>query len=124
MSIPVGLGPFLIGRAPDCQLRPTSPLIAWQHCVLDCRGGKAFVRDLYTVAGTFVNGRPVSGQVELHDGDQLKVGPLLFAIRLESDASLTPPPTVPGVRARPRDASEVLLIPLENSVRLVAGAAR
>jgi pSer/pThr/pTyr-binding forkhead associated (FHA) protein len=119
LLIPVGPDPFLIGRAPDCQLRPSSPLIAWQHALLDCRDGKAFVRDLHTAAGTYVNGRPVSRPVELHDGDQLQVGPLLFAVRLGVAA---PPITVPRVRSRPRDAGEVLLIPLEEGVRLVAAA--
>jgi pSer/pThr/pTyr-binding forkhead associated (FHA) protein len=121
-TIPVGPDPFLIGRAPDCQLRPASPLIAWQHAVLDWRDNKAFVRDLHTAAGTYVNGRPVSRQVELRDGDQLQVGPLRFAVRLETDAPVAPP-TAPRVRARPRDSGEVLLIPLEDSVRLIAGAA-
>ena len=38
-----------------------------------------FVRDFGSTSGTFVNGRQIKGEIELLNGDELRVGPLLFA---------------------------------------------
>ncbi|HEV3259842.1 MAG TPA: FHA domain-containing protein [Gemmataceae bacterium] len=82
--IPIALSQFLIGRDAQCHLRPASPLISKRHCALLTRGGKAFVRDFDSTNGTFVNDQQVKGEVELHNDDQLKLGPLAFGIRLEA----------------------------------------
>ena len=73
---------FLVGRDPGCHLRPASHRISDRHCAIQQRDGKAFLRDLGSTGGTFVNDRPVEGEVELHHGDRLRVGPLLFAFVL------------------------------------------
>src|SRR5206468_555445 len=44
-TIPITLPQFIIGRDPQCQLRPPSPMISKRHCALLIKGGKAFVRD-------------------------------------------------------------------------------
>lgn len=82
-TIPVKLAQFLIGRDPQCQLRPASGSISKRHCALLVRGGKVFVRDLDSTNGTFVNDQPVKGEVELHHDDRLKIGPLVFGVRIE-----------------------------------------
>jgi predicted component of type VI protein secretion system len=76
--------PFLVGRDPCCHLRPASHLISNRHCAIQQRDGKAFLRDLVSTSGTFVNDQPVKGQVELHHGDRLRIGPLLFAVCLRA----------------------------------------
>jgi pSer/pThr/pTyr-binding forkhead associated (FHA) protein len=95
----IKLSQFVVGRDPQCQLRPASPMISKRHCAVLQREGKAFVSDFDSTNGTFVNNEPVKGEVELHDGDQLKIGPLLFAVRLEASALVNrptpPPPTKP-----------------------------
>jgi pSer/pThr/pTyr-binding forkhead associated (FHA) protein len=53
--IPIAGPTFLIGRDPKCQLRPASAQIRTYHCALQVRDGKAFVRDLKSTNGTFVN---------------------------------------------------------------------
>jgi predicted component of type VI protein secretion system len=90
----ITLPQFLIGRDPQCHLRPASALISKRHCALIQRDGKAFVRDFDSTNGTFLNEQPVKGEVELHHDDKLKVGPLAFAVRLEAGvpAGATPPP--------------------------------
>src|SRR5689334_13828507 len=40
--IPITLAKFLIGRDPDCHLRPASPAISKRHCALVVRGTRAF----------------------------------------------------------------------------------
>jgi pSer/pThr/pTyr-binding forkhead associated (FHA) protein len=81
--LPLNLAQFVIGRDPQCQLRPASPLISKRHCAILQRDGKAFLRDFDSTNGTFVNGQKVVGEVELKQDDRVKVGPIEFCIRLE-----------------------------------------
>ena len=109
----IKLPQFLIGRDPQCHLRPASPLISKRHCALIVRDGKAFIRDFGSMNGTYLNDQRVEGEHELKNDDQLKVGPIHFAVRLEAIApahatakpatpSKTPlPPTRPITKTAP-----------------------
>lgn len=94
-KIPVPLPQFIVGRDPQCHLRPASPLISKRHCALLAKNGKAYVRDLNSTNGTFVNEQQVKDEVELHEADQLRLGPLVFIVRVEAAAPArkTPAPT-------------------------------
>jgi predicted component of type VI protein secretion system len=95
--IPIALPQFLIGRDPQCQLRPASSLISKRHCALLMREEKAFVQDFGSTNGTLVNQHPVRGEQELHNGDLLQVGPLEFRVVVEA----SPPPPKPPAPPRP-----------------------
>jgi predicted component of type VI protein secretion system len=84
--VPISLPQFVIGRDPKCHLRPASQTISKRHCELLSRDDKCFVRDLSSTNGTFVNDEQVTGERELHDGEILKVGPLAFGVRIETQA--------------------------------------
>ncbi|MCZ2340297.1 MAG: FHA domain-containing protein [Bacteroidales bacterium] len=73
---------FFIGRDPSCHLRPASPAISKKHSVIFVREGKLYIRDLGSTNGTFVNEELITGDREITHGDQIKVGPLDFAIQL------------------------------------------
>lgn len=91
----IKLTQFVVGRDPQCHLRPASPMISKRHCALLQREDKAFVRDFDSTNGTFVNNAPVKGEVELHNNDQLKIGPLMFTVLIETITPVnrpTPPP--------------------------------
>src|SRR5262245_15328301 len=88
----IKLPQFLIGRDPQCQLRPASPLISKRHCALIQREGKAFVRDFDSTNGTFLNEEQIQGEVELHHDDQLKIGPIQFTVQLDAEADSAPTP--------------------------------
>ena len=94
--IPVTLAQFVIGRDPDCQLRPASALISKRHCAVLVRNGKVFVRDFDSTNGTFVNDVPVKGERELSHQDKLKAGPLLFEVRIEATPAANKPTPVPA----------------------------
>jgi serine/threonine-protein kinase RsbW len=81
-SIPVSAAKFSIGRDQECQLRPANPLVSRRHCNLLVRGHKAFVCDLGSANGTFVNGERVAEERELHNNDRLSVGPLTFVVQI------------------------------------------
>jgi pSer/pThr/pTyr-binding forkhead associated (FHA) protein len=111
--IPIQVFPFVIGRDAQCHLRPASPLISKRHCALTVKGGGAFVTDLNSTNGTFVNGGQITGEVQLHDSDQLKLGPLVFKVVVEmpvpANQQTPPPPPRPGERSEDDMVGALLL---------------
>jgi pSer/pThr/pTyr-binding forkhead associated (FHA) protein len=83
MSIPIRLAEFLIGRDPRCHLCPDSTAVGRIHCLLHLRDDGVFLRNLDQRTGTFVNDRHIEGEIQLLDGDRLRIGPLLFDTRIE-----------------------------------------
>lgn len=77
--IPVTQPQFLIGRDARCHLRPRSPVVSKWHCAIITRDDGVYVRDLNSLNGTFVNSTRIKGEVKVHSGDILRVGPLAFA---------------------------------------------
>jgi len=84
--IPIPLKQFLIGRDPQCHLRPASPLISKRHCALLIQGDKVLIRDFDSTNGTVLNDEPVKGEQELKNDDRLLIGPLSFLVRMEAGA--------------------------------------
>ena len=77
---------FLIGREQDCHLRPNSESVSRHHCCFTLDAFCLRVRDLGSTNGTLVNGEPITGQLQLNQGDRVAVGPLEFEVMLsESD---------------------------------------
>lgn len=104
-AIPITLSQFVIGRDPQCHLRPASPVISKRHCALLVRGDKVFVRDFESTNGTFVNDQPVKDEVELQNADVLKVGPIAFAVNVEFTPAPVNKPT-PAPPTKKPSASE------------------
>ncbi|HCE46296.1 MAG TPA: hypothetical protein DET40_22345 [Lentisphaeria bacterium] len=75
---------LLIGRAPECDVLLASPGVSRFHAEL-CRkeDGRIMIRDLNSVNGTFVNGTPFTGLLELKKDSRIRIGP--FIIRLRED---------------------------------------
>lgn len=90
---------FLIGRSAECNLRPKSEFISRRHCEIMTAESKAYVRDLASRTGTFVNGRliPAHREVELQAGDALKVGPLEFGVVFRHGLKKKKNPKVEGI---------------------------
>jgi pSer/pThr/pTyr-binding forkhead associated (FHA) protein len=82
-SIPITVAEFLIGRDPECQLRPASPQVSKKHCAVVVREGKVYVRDFGSTNGTFINDEQVAGDLEVKTGDRFRAGPLAFEIKIE-----------------------------------------
>jgi predicted component of type VI protein secretion system len=117
---------FLIGRDPQCHLRPASALISHRHCALRVRGSKAYVQDFGSTNGTLVNDEPVEGERELHHGDVLKVGPVAFRVHIESSVPVnkpTPlPPTKVPAAAGEEDEAAALLLAMQGDDAPAAGS--
>lgn len=94
-TIPINLPQFVIGRDPQCHLRPASALISKRHCAIVVRGERVFVRDFDSTNGTFLNDDPVKGERELADKDHLKVGPLEFRVSITGVVAAAKPKLAP-----------------------------
>jgi hypothetical protein len=106
--IPIRVFPFVIGRDVQCHLRPASPLISKRHCALTVKGDVAFVIDFNSTNGTFVNGRQITGEFELHNADQLKEMPLA------ADQPTPLPPTRRGSDQSEDDMAGALLLGVQD----------
>ena len=87
---------FRIGKDPSCQLKPASG-VSDKHCAFLVKQGKLFLVDLGSAEGTFVNDNKISAEVELKPKDKVKVGPLLFEVKIE--APVAAPAAKPVVAA-------------------------
>lgn len=88
-SIPIVGGQFLIGRDPECQLRPASQAISKKHCGVLIRDGKVYVRDYGSTNGTLVNDTLLQDEeLVVTNNDSLKIGPLDFTLRIEATAAV------------------------------------
>lgn len=77
----------IIGRGEDAKIRISSDDVSRHHCVLTVREHDVLVKDLASRNGTFVNGRPIEGEMILKPGGTLAVGPMVLRLMGEADDS-------------------------------------
>lgn len=78
-SLPTGTrydvaGGASIGRATTARIPVTDQFISHTHARVFRRGHFWFVEDLGSLNGTFVNGKRISGEQQLHLRDEIRVG--------------------------------------------------
>ena len=93
--IPVSTERFVIGRAVDCHLRPTSELISRYHCALLVDTG-VVVRDLGSRNGVLLNGERITTEQTVNNGDRLGIGPLEFFVNISDDEAAMRLPDTPN----------------------------
>ncbi|HEU5379299.1 MAG TPA: FHA domain-containing serine/threonine-protein kinase, partial [Ktedonobacteraceae bacterium] len=93
----------VIGRHPGCQLCfPEDRTVSRYHCLLEINPPGAVLRELGSLTGTSINGRQYGGrkkqtppeilstervpEVELQDGDEIRVGKSTLHLMIEQDA--------------------------------------
>jgi serine/threonine protein kinase len=114
---------FLFGRAPDCHARldATDASASRHHFLLEVNPPLARLRDLGSLNGTRVNGVRHGGrragespedaaarggaEVDLHDGDEVRVGATVIRVEVET-------PRSPTARGRAGDEGEPEASPL------------
>jgi len=95
-EISITAAEFRIGKDPSCQLKPATG-VSDKHCAFLVKQGKLFLVDLGSAEGTFVNDNKISAEVELKPKDKVKVGPLLFEVKIEAPAA-KPAVAVPAAK--------------------------
>jgi DNA-binding winged helix-turn-helix (wHTH) protein len=81
-------GDNVLGRGDDCEVSLKLASISRRHAVITVNGTQITLRDLRSKNGTFARGQRIDGAVELHDGDEIRLGSVALEFRLASrDAS-------------------------------------
>jgi serine/threonine protein kinase len=112
---------FLFGRSPDChaELAADDTTASRHHFLLEVNPPQARLRDLGSLNGTHVNGVKHGGrgrqespeeaarrklpEVDLRDGDHIRVGATVFEVGIEGHRS-TAPADLPGDDAAPLES--------------------
>ena len=112
---------FLFGRSPDCHARlsPGDVSASRHHFLLEVNPPAARLRDLGSLNGTHVNGTRHGGrarhetpeeatrrahpQVDLKDGDRIRVGATLLTVAVAGATATPPPRPAPSLEGRTGD---------------------
>lgn len=88
-AAPIQVGYYLVGRHPECQIRPKSRSVSRRHCLLLHNSDGFGVLDLESTGGTFVNDEKITPHqwVVLRDQDILRVGKVEFRVAVALDPS-------------------------------------
>jgi len=70
-----------IGRDPGADLRINSVEVSRLHCQLLLRDDTVILKDLGSRNGTFLNGEAIFSEAEMHPGDTLHVGAVVFELQ-------------------------------------------
>jgi len=90
-EIAIKTNQFLIGRDESCNLRPNSNVVSKIHCAIVISDEAVWLRDMKSTNGTYRNGAKVADRVELQNGDEIRVGPLVFEVVMpEAKPKATP----------------------------------
>lgn len=111
LPIPIVGDLFLMGSDDMCQLRSKMQGIAPQHCALNPREKKVFIRDMGQGGETFVNRKlvPPGAEWPLHAGDHITVGPLEFLVQFNEKQLSQKDAEEWALRALDEDTSRVLV---------------
>ena len=74
-TVPLAAGENILGRDPAAALTVPSGLVSRRHACIVVAGERAILRDLGSKNGTLCGDRRVTGEVELADGDEIRIGP-------------------------------------------------
>lgn len=83
-----------IGRNTECSLQIPLGVVSRRHCEIRTKTDKVTVRDLGSSNGTYVNDKRIQ-EFQLHPGDTLKVGPVIFTVVIDGEPDeIKPVPTI------------------------------
>ncbi len=67
-------GETVLGRSPECHITIDDPLVSREHAKVLHMGDRVILRDLGSRNGSKINGDPLHGEIELKDGDRIRIG--------------------------------------------------
>ena len=82
-------GVLVIGRGAEAGLRLAVASVSRRHVEIHRTGDKVVVEDLGSRNGTRVNGRPVSGSMEVQPGDRIDVAGIVLQLEGDHPVDLT-----------------------------------
>ncbi len=97
-EIALAAGENILGREGEGIVVVKSTTVSRRHARLVIEANGAVLEDLGSKNGTYVNDRPVSGPTPVADGDQVRLGSLLFTFRFPQPSETTETQTSPSSR--------------------------
>jgi DNA-binding winged helix-turn-helix (wHTH) protein len=86
---PLSEGENLLGRGEDCVVTLPSGKVSRRHARIRVAKGEAVLEDLGSKNGTYVGDRRVEGPTALADGDEIRLGSVVFVFRARPAAGST-----------------------------------
>ena len=83
-------GSYLIGRGANCALQLPDPGVSERHALLLLRGQTARLEDLHSANGTYINGSPIDGLVDLPPDGIVQIGSTMMRVIPATD-EVAPP---------------------------------
>ncbi len=83
-------GSYLIGRGANCALQLPDPGVSERHALLLLRGQTARLEDLHSANGTYINGSPIDGLVDLPPDGVVQIGSTMMRVSPAKD-EIAPP---------------------------------
>ena len=75
------VSPMRVGRAESCEINPRDDYLSQFHARLFPRDGAWLVEDMGSTNGTFLNDLKVVGPLEVHAGDDVRLGRTVLQLR-------------------------------------------
>ena len=88
-QFPLVQGAVMIGRADDAVVRMDSGGVSRHHARVVVQDEEAFVEDMGSKNGTFVDGKRVTGMCRLQDGAEIRVGSATLTFRVAAPPAET-----------------------------------
>ncbi len=74
----------VVGSGDTSNIRLPVPTVDRRHVKFVCKGNRCMLEDLGSATGVLVNDRPVQGVVDIHDGDRVAFGGVVFVAKIEA----------------------------------------
>lgn len=96
-AVPLDAPRIVLGRAAACDVVLPDPEVSRKHCAICTDGDEAWVEELGSLNGTFVNGNRVVARHPLRDGDELALAGFrtIFTRGVDELVRFDPPPNGP-----------------------------
>ncbi|GIL11959.1 MAG: hypothetical protein BroJett038_06790 [Chloroflexota bacterium] len=88
-QVPISQDEVIVGRDESCDVPLPERQISRQHIRIYRQNDRFYVQDLDSKNGTWINGQPLKGSTELHDGDEIQLA-LTTRIRFVGIGSTAP----------------------------------
>ncbi len=94
ISLAEGQGWVVIGAGASCGARVAGPNVGDKHCQVMVEGGHVKIQTLDFGTGTWINDAPIDAAVELHEGDSVGIGDMVFKAAIEPVGDAAAPAAV------------------------------
>jgi pSer/pThr/pTyr-binding forkhead associated (FHA) protein len=102
---------WVFGANPDCDVVVALPTVSGYHCRLTHTDAGAYLEDLGSTNGTWVNGTRITSKIKVTRADRITLG-MTAALPWPADASATGPSPQARVMTIGREADNDFVIPL------------